>query len=136
MAELPAACSACRGFYSLLGGTPPPPAPLPAISAAQRPAAKEGRSKEGRSEKCSGKKVGAKKAPPAQEGGCKEALTKRGLDQCLGMKGVGATRPDKGRATHVDQIAVPTSVSGGMNARAMPWPSVGEKLPLVTTPTA
>ncbi len=32
--------------------------------------------------------------------------------------------------------SVPTSALGGMNARAMPCPSTGEKLPLVTTPTA
>ena len=31
--------------------------------------------------------------------------------------------------------ASPISTSGGTKARAMPWPSSGEKLPLVTTPT-
>ena len=31
---------------------------------------------------------------------------------------------------------VPTPSDGGTNARAMPWPRTGEKLPLVTSPTA
>ena len=135
MAESAGSLFGLRGFASLLGGTPPPPAPLPAISAAPCPAAKEGRSEEGRSEKGSGKEGGRKEGAAGQEGGCKEALTKRGLDQCLGMKGVGAMRPARAVPRTSTTIAVPTSVSGGMNARAMPWPSVGEKLPLVTIPT-
>ena len=40
------------------------------------------------------------------------------------------------RAAHVDRRpACPASTAGGTNARAMPWPSTGEKLPLVTSPT-
>ena len=72
MAESAGSLFGLRGFASLLGGTPPPPAPLPAISAAPCPAAEEGRRKKAAAKKAPAKKAGAKKAPPAKKAAAKK----------------------------------------------------------------
>ena len=53
----------------------------------------------------------------------------------LRTKGVGTTRP--GRRLPLTSISTssPSMTSGLTNASAMPWPSTGEKLPDVTSPT-
>ena len=50
----------------------------------------------------------------------------------------GSGRPVPARTSPRTSIATsaPSSTSGGRKARAMPWPSIGEKLPLVTTPAS
>src|SRR5690606_40573204 len=44
------------------------------------------------------------------------------------VAGSGSPRPSMA-------TTAPSATSGGRKASAMPWPSVGEKLPLVTSPT-
>ncbi len=63
---------------------------------------------------------------PNRSGGGASAGDERGGDD-----GPGEFLPRTSIVTGVS-----TAVSGGRNASAMPWPSTGEKLPLVTTPTA
>ena len=55
--------------------------------------------------------------------------------QRLATNGVETTRPGRPAPRTSTTTSVPTSVLGGMNASAIPWPSTGEKFPLVTMPT-
>ncbi|HVE18403.1 MAG TPA: hypothetical protein VNB52_04925 [Ilumatobacteraceae bacterium] len=72
MAESAGSLFGLRGFASLLGGTPPPPAPLPAITAAPALPPKKVAVKKAGVKKAPGKKAGAKKAPPAKKAAAKK----------------------------------------------------------------
>ena len=114
----------------------------------------DGRAEQGAAEEATGKsprrrprprrlrrRSGQRQEGPRQEAGHRwrpEVLAPcgaDGADQCLATNGVETMRPTKPLPRTSIVTSVPISVSGGMNARAMPCPSTGEKLPLVTTPT-
>ena len=115
---------------------PPPPAATPPPRAAAKKAA--------------AKKAPAKKAP--REEGPPRRLRRRRLRRARSRRPsapdasapLGQRRRTNGVATIVPASAVPrtsivtgipASSAGGTKPRAMPWPSTGEKFPLVTTPT-
>lgn len=72
MAESAGSLFGLRGFASLLGTTPPPPAPRPAISAAPALPAKTAAAKKVPAKKAPAKSAAAKKAPPAKKAAAKK----------------------------------------------------------------
>lgn len=72
MAESAGSLFGLRGFASLLGATPPPPAPRPAISAAPALPAKKAAAKKAPAKKAPAKNASAKKAAPAKKAAAKK----------------------------------------------------------------
>ena len=114
--------------------------PLPAST--QSPARTLGQASQSSSE-APAKKRAAPKADAGQEAGAhRRRRRRRTADARRRCRSV----VDERRRRHVAQAVpcrgrrrrrvAPSAVSGGRNASAMPWPSTGEKLPLVTSPTA
>jgi hypothetical protein len=112
MAEAAGGMFGLRPLAAMFGGASAPatkPEPLPAAK----------------------KTTPVKNTAPAK----KPAAKKTVAGQRLATNGVATILPGSPVPRTSTITSVPTVTDGGMNARAMPWPSTGEKLPLVTMPT-
>ncbi len=152
------------GGFRIPGSRPSPVAPPPEPEAprpdvtrevATTSPARQATAKKAPAKKRAAKKAPAKKAPAKKRAAKKHAAEEdrpprsrrprsppprsrppSGSRRQRRTNGVAATAPGRSLPrTSIVTRPAPSGVSGGANPRATPWPSTGEKLPLVTSPT-
>ena len=112
----------------------------PMLESVIEPAPKEASAKKAAPKKVTAKKVTAKKSakkrPHQRRRRARRPRRARRGDVTQRLtKGVATTEAGSSVPRTSTTTSAPTSIVGGTNPRAMPWPSVGEKFPDVTEPT-
>ena len=114
--------------------TPPPMLESVHRTGAEGRAGEEGGAEEDGAEEVDCEEVGEQAAPRKATARRPRHARRGDVAQRL-TKGVATTEAGSSVPRTSIRPSAPTSIVGGTNPRAMPWPSVGEKLPDVTAPT-